>query len=75
MFVFAKLTKPYNFLQFEFLNFGTEREHLKQLTEKDKELKKVLKLDLNKQGESNIAKLPGNLELKGAIRKWIKKAK
>lgn len=30
------IEKPYNFLQFEFLNFGTEREHLKQITENEK---------------------------------------
>jgi len=30
------IEKPYNFLQFEFLNFGTEREHLKQITESEK---------------------------------------
>lgn len=28
-----QISKPSNFLQFEFLNFGTEREHLKQVTE------------------------------------------
>jgi archaellum biogenesis ATPase FlaH len=30
------IEKPCNFLQFEFLNFGTEREHLKQITESEK---------------------------------------
>ncbi len=30
------IEKPYNFLKFEFLNFGTEREHLKQITESEK---------------------------------------
>lgn len=30
------IEKPYNFLQFEFLNFGTEREHLKQISESEK---------------------------------------
>lgn len=32
----CQIDKPSNFLQFEFLNFGTEREHLKQLTESEK---------------------------------------
>ena len=31
------IEKPSNFLQFDFLNFGTEREHLKQITESEKE--------------------------------------
>jgi hypothetical protein len=30
------IEKPYNFLLFEFLNFGTEREHLKQISESEK---------------------------------------
>lgn len=30
------IEKPYNFLQFEFLNYGTEREHLKQISESEK---------------------------------------
>ncbi len=32
----CQIDKPYNFLQFEFLNFGSEREHLKQQTETEK---------------------------------------
>ncbi|MEI7424299.1 MAG: AAA family ATPase [Prolixibacteraceae bacterium] len=33
----CQIDKPFNFLLFEFLNFGKEWEHLKQHTEKDKE--------------------------------------
>lgn len=32
----CQIEKPSNFLMFEFLNFGTEREHLKQISESDK---------------------------------------
>jgi len=32
----CQIEKPSNFLQFEFLNFGTEREHLKQPSETEK---------------------------------------
>ncbi len=32
----CQLHKPSNFLEFEFLNYGSEREHLKQLSETDK---------------------------------------
>jgi RecA-family ATPase len=35
--IVCQLDKPYNFLAFEFLDFGAEREHLKQYTEKDRE--------------------------------------
>lgn len=30
------IEKPHNFLQFEFLNYGTEREHLRQVSETEK---------------------------------------
>ena len=32
----CQIDKPYNFLQIEFLNFGTEREHLNQFSESEK---------------------------------------
>ncbi len=33
----CQIQKPYNFLEFEFLGYGTEREHLKQLSDNDRE--------------------------------------
>lgn len=71
--VVCQIDKPYNFLAFEFMDFGAEREHLKQLTEKDHESKVSEALELKKQGLSNvqIAKQFGVSE--GAVRKWIKK--
>ncbi|NMC61398.1 MAG: AAA family ATPase [Candidatus Methanofastidiosa archaeon] len=70
----CQISKPYNFLLFEFLNFGSEREHLKQVSEGDKEKKITEVLELKKQGISNIeiARRYGVSE--GAIRKWIKKS-
>ncbi len=48
----CQITKSDNFLMFEFLNFGSEREHLKQLTESDRtELTAKVK-DLSASGES-----------------------
>jgi len=69
----CQIAKPGNFLRFEFLNFGTEWEHLKQFTEKDKEQRISETLELKKQGVSNvdIARRFGVSE--GAIRKWMKK--
>jgi len=32
----CQIDKPHNFLQFEFVDFGTEREHLRQASESDK---------------------------------------
>ncbi|QQM28084.1 AAA family ATPase [Elizabethkingia sp. M8] len=71
--IVCQIDKPYNFLAFEFIDFGSEREHLKQLTEKDHESKISEALELKKQGLSNvqIAKQFGVSE--GAVRKWIKK--
>lgn len=51
MFVFVKLISPLT-LQFEFINFGTEREHLKQHTEKDKESLNEKVNELKQQGRS-----------------------
>ena len=70
----CQIAKPTNFLQFEFLDFGTEREHLREITEQDKGQKITEAMELKKQGVSNIeiARRFGVSE--GAIRKWIKKA-
>ena len=71
----CQIDKPNNFLKFDFLNFGTEREHLREITEQDKGQRINEAMELKKQGNSNIdiAKKFGVSE--GAIRKWIKKAK
>lgn len=48
----CQVTKPDNFLMFDFLNFGNEREHLKALSENDKsDLIQQVK-DLSATGES-----------------------
>jgi hypothetical protein len=67
------LDKPHNFLQFEFLDFGYEQEHLRQLTDKDKKQAISEVMELKEQGIANteIARRYGVSE--GAIRKWIKK--
>ena len=48
----CQIDKPFNFLQFEFVNFGTELEHLKQHTEKDKENLNEKVNELKQQGRS-----------------------
>lgn len=48
----CQIDKPFNFLQFEFLNYGAEREHLKQHTEKDKENLNEKVNELKQQGRS-----------------------
>ncbi|MBN1117966.1 MAG: AAA family ATPase [Bacteroidales bacterium] len=44
----CQLDKPDNFLQFEFIDFGTESDHLKQLSEQDKELLEQNIIELKK---------------------------
>lgn len=48
----CQIDKPFNFLLFEFVNFGTEYEHLKQHTEKDKENLTEKVNELKQQGRS-----------------------
>ena len=68
----CEIEKPTNFLQFKFLNYATEREHLRVLNDKDKEQRKQEAIELKTQGKSNreIARQLGVSE--GAIRKWFK---
>jgi KaiC/GvpD/RAD55 family RecA-like ATPase len=67
-----QIIKKNNFVEFEFLEFGTEREHLKEVSEKDKEDRKVQAKELSEQGISNreIARRCNVSE--GAVRKWLK---
>jgi archaellum biogenesis ATPase FlaH len=48
----CQIDKPFNFLLFEFVNFGKEWEHLKQQTEKDKENLTEKVSELKQQGKS-----------------------
>lgn len=48
----CQIDKPYNFLMFEFVNFGKEWEHLKQHTEKDRENQNQKVKELKQQGRS-----------------------
>lgn len=48
----CQINKPFNFLQFELLSFGTELEHLKQRTNEEKEGTAQKVMELNRQGKS-----------------------
>lgn len=69
----CQIEKPDNFLRFEFLDFATEQEHLKQFSNTDKEKRISEVLELKNQGLSNveIARKYGVSE--GAVRKWLRK--
>lgn len=70
--IVCQLDKPYNFLAFEFLEFGAEREHLKQVTEKDRESLIEQAKELSEKGHSqrSISKELG-ISL-GAVNKYLK---
>jgi KaiC/GvpD/RAD55 family RecA-like ATPase len=69
-----QIVKPDNFLHFEFLEYGCEREHLKNVSDMDRAAQINEALALKTKGISNveIARKFGVSE--GAIRKWLKKA-
>ena len=48
----CQISKPFNFLQFEFMTFGKEHEHLKQYSEKDNEQLIENVIELKEQGKS-----------------------
>lgn len=70
----CQIGKPRNFLQFDFIEYGSEREHLKEFTKEEREIRIDEAIELKKQGCSlvEIGLKYGVTE--GAVRKWIKKA-
>ena len=54
----CQIAKYSNFVEFEFLDFGTEREHLKEVSEKDKSaiIESVKELSKNGKSQREIAK-------------------
>jgi hypothetical protein len=69
----CQISKPFNLLQFEFLDFQTEREHLKEVSEQDKGQRMAEALESHKQGHSNTAIAQRFGVSEGAVRKWLKK--
>lgn len=68
----CQIDKPFNFLLFEFLNFGTEREHLKQPTDKDKETNIEKVKELSRQGKSQ-RQISTEMGISlGAVNKYLK---
>ncbi len=68
-----KVHKPANFLHFELIDFGNEKEHLREASEKDREQKIAEVLDLKQQGHNNmeISRKLGISE--ASVRRWIKR--
>ena len=70
--IVCQIDKPYNFLAFEFLDFGAEREHLRQITEKDREslIEQAKQLSKKNYSQRDISKELG-ISL-GAVNKYLK---
>ncbi|MBT8245640.1 MAG: AAA family ATPase [Winogradskyella sp.] len=70
--IVCQLDKPYNFLAFEFLDFGAEREHLKNITEKDRESLIEQAKELSEKGHSQRS-ISKELSISlGAVNKYLK---
>jgi len=70
--IVCQIDKPYNFLAFEFLDFGAEREHLKQITEKDRESTIEQAKELSQKGYSQ-RQISTELGISlGAVNKYLK---
>ena len=71
----CQIDKPLNFLGFEFLDFSSEREHLKEITDRDINQRNSQILELHSQGLPNtkIAEMTGLTE--GGVRSILKKIK
>jgi archaellum biogenesis ATPase FlaH len=68
----CQISKPENFLQFEFINYGAEWEHLKQFTEKDRDSLIEKAKELSQKGFSQ-RKISSQLNISlGAVNKYLK---
>ncbi len=68
----CQINKEYNFLQFEFVRLGNEKEHLKQYTEKDKNNVILQVKELSQQGKSQRA-ISSEIGISlGAVNKYLK---
>ena len=69
--IVCQIDKAYNFLNFEFVNFGAEQEHLKQYSEKDRKssIKQAKELSEKGYSQRKISKKLG-ISL-GAVNKYL----
>lgn len=68
----CQIQKPFNFLEFEFVGTGTEREHLKEFTEKDRESIIEKSKELSQKGYSQ-RQISAELNISlGAVNKYLK---
>ncbi|RKD90420.1 AAA family ATPase [Mangrovibacterium diazotrophicum] len=69
----CQIQKQCNFLQFEFIDFGAERKHLREITEKDRSTLIEKAKELSQQGKTQ-RDIASELGLSvGAVNKYLKK--
>jgi transposase-like protein len=68
----CKIGKDSNFSSFQFMEFGRESDHLKQLSTCDKSEVKKKAFELKKDGYSNVSIAEELGISEGAVRKWLK---
>jgi len=68
----CEIKKPTNFLSFNFIGFGTEQEHLKQIVNTDRAKRINEAITLKNEGLSNTEIGKRLCVSEGAIRKWCK---
>jgi hypothetical protein len=70
--VVCQIDKPHNFLQFEFVDYGNELEHLKQISKEDRETNISRAKELSQQGMSQ-RQISKELSISlGAVNKYLK---
>jgi len=68
----CQIDKPHNFLQFEFVDYGSELEHLKQISKEDRETNISKVKELSEQGMSQ-RQIARELSISlGAVNKYLK---
>ncbi|MEL6607255.1 MAG: LuxR family transcriptional regulator, partial [Bacteroidota bacterium] len=70
----CELAKPSNFLHFKWLDYGSEMEHLKHLSESDKAGRVKEVLAMKAAGESNTSIAQHFSVSEGTVRHWLKKS-
>src|SRR5690606_39804948 len=68
----CRIGKESNFSSFQFVDFGRESDHLKQLSVSDKTEVKKKAFELKKDGYSNVRIAEELVVSEGAVRKWLK---
>ena len=70
----CQLAKPLNFLQFSFLSYGEERQHLEPISNRGRTNKIKEAMNMKAAGSSNVAIGQALGISEGTVRHWIKKS-